>query len=1097
MDEKFNETIDIESSVVLSLADQYQNINAELANLSAECYKPETPSFLDVEKNIDGIVKTVQKLGEDLAGKMNEITSILNNALEILKDNDEVNMVDFFNSEDLLYLLSGTRNDGEEKVALTLDERRARIENYSNYLYEQLANLKDIYTELYGNGIVYDPKKAYEMIHLFDALGIFSIRDDTHQMEFGFTKDLIFHNASYYSEGYDASAIIALTDFLQENGTMDALRDYLNGKSWDESGMEKLYGDHLRTIDKQEGNLSALISNPTDAEMIFTYRFFSSDSNSTDKFFEHIISPSDYDNMAKEGIVEGGRKETSAQRYSNPNYRTYFTIKDEDKAKAYLKKLLNESDIFQTSEDMLVEAYTCKQLEEDIAIISQEAYKYRFDGRALAYETDKDNPEYDYDKYFLVDYTDYPSADLPKDYEYLSQGEIALYMMYKGNNESRKAADYLKSLSDRITSRKAMENVENAIAYWNENGGDVLDYLDCGLRGFGSGFTSYIEGIFALFGDGLERTQNDYERMYMLALLSEQNKYNANLSPDFRDILKNHYEVMSSVGSSAIPVALSFVPGGRTAGAVLSTLSSAGNKYKYARQNGADVGNAWTYSILSGLSDTAMTYILSGIAKVNGSDEALKSFGGWAMGNVKSFGSGYVGTFVDAGIRSWVLGEDFDLVETNNAALHNAIIASQSTAVLNTASMAVDIAPKILKRVSERLSKILIPSAKADESTTVSGKKMLDEMTRFVDEHQNDARIIDYTDDGTITIETKYGDKIEVPVDMLNSDDNIDNINFLNMLGDFDEKVASNHINDDVWYQAEADAARLYNSQHPDDDFYDLPKWDEYAKEDIKAEDGTILYKKGDLISIGRDTLTKQTKESNMAIYQKNAAAKADIYRKIAENTYKTIREQAENGEFKPGVTINEVMEDTIYQKGANPETFYTDEHNKAYWNRFDIDPETGRAKVYIFQDEGKDSNPFLLNSDYGSFGRPNDEGTTNGGMFAIPAGEYQELYNRYYNPETGSWDIGNLPNDLGGKTFPSGKVMVIEVELPASELSMPNSANKGSFYGEYVPGGQTSGGKTETLVPYFNINEIPEDYNVVLNPETINQTGGDESWAW
>ena len=72
--------------------------------------------------------------------------------------------------------------------------------------------------------------------------------------------------------------------------------------------------------------------------------------------------------------------------------------------------------------------------------------------------------------------------------------------------------------------------------------------------------------------------------------------------------------------------------------------------------------------------------------------------------------------------------------------------------------------------------------------------------------------------------------------------------------------------------------------------------------------------------------------------------------------------------------------------------------------------------------------------------------------------------------------------------------MFVIEVEMPASDLTMPNSNNTGVFYGDWVPGGYTSGGKPEGIIPAFTLDDIPADYDVVINPGTPNEIGGDVS---
>ena len=727
--------IDIESNVVLDLANQYQGVNAQLTSMASNCTKPTVPNGLDVGGEIDSLMTTVTQAEDEISNKMKQVQGVLNRAIEILKANDEVNMLDFFSTDDLSYLMSGSKNEDGEIVALTFEERCSRMQAISDHLFTKLQEVKDIYHELYGNGIPYDAKKAYKMIKLFDALGVF-VEDDPNS-------DLFIRNGIYLSVSSDfrsfhpnedetvylsKNTILDTFDWCEENNIIPVLKDYLSGKSWKDSGMEKLFGAKLRDIDAKmydnhfEEITNGSLSDDQYAELIFMYRYLNETGGMADGKNDMLLIE-DFENYVNSN--NGSYSDIFDTNQENYLFRSgtrlkYYNIKDIDAARSYLKQFLSDSNLFETYEDLYAEALTCDTMEQDISIYAQMAYDYRFNGDAYAYEVDKNNPDYDYDKYFLHNYTNlkpfnFPSSysfknstDIPYNYyEYLSQGEIAMYMMYLDNNELTKANDYIKSLQDRIISRVSMERVQTTLKRWNENGGDLGDYLDSGFQGFCSGMTSFTDGISALFTDG-GRTANDYYNMYMLSYLSSDSELTNKLGAAYRETLKDHYEVMSSVGSSAIPVALSFIPGGRVASAIITTASSTGNKYKYARQNGADYLNAGSYCILSGLSDVAMMYLVSGIAGVNGSDSALNSFEGWCIGNVRSYGSAFMGTFIDAKLKSWGLGETFYLDDVTEQAGNNALLAARSTGIINATAAGIKWASstKIGQTVIEKLTNI-------------------------------------------------------------------------------------------------------------------------------------------------------------------------------------------------------------------------------------------------------------------------------------------------------------------------------------------------------------------------------------------------------
>ena len=142
MSENNNETIDIESEIIIDLSNQYQGINSNIASMAAGCSKPDIPSFLDVGGNIDGLMNTVQSAEKSLINNMNKVSNVLTNAIDILKENDEVNMLDFFTDFEIDILLSGIGNNrgidynySWAGAVLGLAKSYWMPENFNNYVF--------------------------------------------------------------------------------------------------------------------------------------------------------------------------------------------------------------------------------------------------------------------------------------------------------------------------------------------------------------------------------------------------------------------------------------------------------------------------------------------------------------------------------------------------------------------------------------------------------------------------------------------------------------------------------------------------------------------------------------------------------------------------------------------------------------------------------------------------------------------------------------------------------------------------------------------------------------------------------------------------
>ncbi len=178
----------------------------------------------------------------------------------------------------------------------------------------------------------------------------------------------------------------------------------------------------------------------------------------------------------------------------------------------------------------------------------------------------------------------------------------------------------------------------------------------------------------------------------------------------------------------------------------------------------------------------------------------------------------------------------------------------------------------------------------------------------------------------------------------------------------------------------------------------------------------------------------------------------------VARNTIDTIDQQFRDGAFRDGYTPDDVMR--MIRSDADPRTYYTDEYYAAWQSKWN--PVDGRAEVCIIQTTGGkgcfNSSPYMN----GNVGRGE-------GAFVMPASEYERILSECKMPD-GSINRTLLGQKLGGVDVSSGDVVLIRQTVDIDQIEMPKGSLDGSFIGDWIPGGQTSGGLTEGLVPQVHL---------------------------
>ena len=241
----------------------------------------------------------------------------------------------------------------------------------------------------------------------------------------------------------------------------------------------------------------------------------------------------------------------------------------------------------------------------------------------------------------------------------LTQEEKAIYFYLKEQYSEDEANEYYTSLEDMVNQRKGMKDALEYVKNLDITGIETVDGVNNFLTTTGMGFTdgvwSFGEGLSNLFpGNGEIMSELQYKQSFLTAMLtqdinldeieksygkdSEEYKLYEKLykmQDVYRKALGVNYNVASSIGSEAIPMAVSLIPEvGQPLGIALSSLSDAGNAKATAYQNGVTGWNAYLYAGVRGVTSAVITKSFAAIPGL--SDNASTTFKGIIKGSVQA-----------------------------------------------------------------------------------------------------------------------------------------------------------------------------------------------------------------------------------------------------------------------------------------------------------------------------------------------------------------------------------------------------------------------------------------------------------------------------
>ena len=655
---KQNYYVNIDVDLYQSFLSQLGNVISEIENAIANsnnatsCLNGELKKYYAENYDISNNLIKVKDSFDELVLKINTV-------LKTYQNIDSDLMFGLTSLIDEIFSVGNKNGIDTEYSSLETYEEKEKylndmIANYENVLSE----LKDEYQALYGNGIEFENFQAFEDV--FKALGIY---------------DALSISDIYDGKFLNIEKVGILLDYCNTNDVFTKIKSYLNdGKSWDESGLSKF------------DNISS------DSEITFLRHYYENITNKTDDI-----------------------NATFSKIYGNSQYNSE-DIKS-------IKNYISENFDFEKLDTLQKDLADCRQRQQDILTIEGTLYNYKQYQKLMPFEEAKNNLGYleylgyDYNDYDSPAFVEFSNPKFSEWFNYLDRNEIALYC-YLYENDKDKGIQYLNALQDTVNQRIGFDRASKYVSDLNVNGFEAVDILKSGFTGWVDGNRSFFNGLSNLISaDGI-RSSDDYEFLYKSQLLSSQNSdydyLTSNLTTAEKAILSFNYQLMNSVGNMTIPMLTSFIPVvGKAASSALMWASSAGNATENAMQSGANGASAYLYGALNGLSEVAFEKILGGIPGISdgieigfgipdGVDVGLKGVAkNFIMDMFREGKEEFVQSWIDAGLRSTILGEDINLVDVAGDSIDSAIMGMLVSGVMKTSMvLPMGIANKLTNKLS-------------------------------------------------------------------------------------------------------------------------------------------------------------------------------------------------------------------------------------------------------------------------------------------------------------------------------------------------------------------------------------------------------------
>ena len=214
-----------------------------------------------------------------------------------------------------------------------------------------------------------------------------------------------------------------------------------------------------------------------------------------------------------------------------------------------------------------------------------------------------------------------------------SEEEQNAYYYLLGSGQTDKANAYAGYLKDSLNAREGRQKRKDADTYLEK----LLVGVGAGFEQFGSG----IEGLFNFSGEYKPTSALQYASHEIRQELTQQGRPIARLGFD-----------VAQTGANMLPsIAASAITGNPTIGAVTMGASAGGNSYQEMINQGYSQGQAYTYGILTGVSEAALQKVMGGIGALGGTSSKIATAVGSLKNGIAKFALRWGGSMASEGLE--------------------------------------------------------------------------------------------------------------------------------------------------------------------------------------------------------------------------------------------------------------------------------------------------------------------------------------------------------------------------------------------------------------------------------------------------------------
>lgn len=548
---------------------------------------PNEPEYSNWLQQIKTLENEILKLKEELDELKLSCDAYIS-SIESL----ESQLKEFTNYMSLTNTILGLDNTSDFSK-YTLEERLKYLQDIIDNYNEIYNSLNTFYEQKYGQGFEFTKEDFKNLDILFDTFDLYYMSQ--------VARDKLVKSSSGDMVLFDIDNLTKIINYCNSNDVFTKIESYMNGASWEDSGLEKLYGG-----------------------------FFDTDSANFLNF--------------------NGYNEEKLKQRLKENYGV------EGDPREFIKKHYNE---MVNSYSSLMNSYgEYNQLVSTMAVVKSKINDIKQAQKLMPFEIQMENP--DFQEYLNKDYSGYFWLNEEK-LSVMTKEEIALYDYLRNTKSNKEAKAYLDAMENAMNQRIGAARAADYIEYLRQGGYGIDDLLASGFEGTKDGVRNFFDGIADIFrvANTEEGTKSalDYEMMYkaqyMQELMNDVSYVNPNASEHGLLDLTNWYNTGTSIGNMVVPSLVSFVPVvGSPLSSALMTVSIAGNSAVEAKQEGYSTAQAYLYGGITGASEILTEKVLGGIPGISNLED--KGFLGAIVGEgLEEFTQEYL----DTGVRWGILGE--------------------------------------------------------------------------------------------------------------------------------------------------------------------------------------------------------------------------------------------------------------------------------------------------------------------------------------------------------------------------------------------------------------------------------------------------------